>query len=87
MVPRNAVILGKISDLLASAATPGGSPQQRGLATAGMHHAQQHFDQRGLARPVGPQQPEDLAPPHFERDPGQSLDAAPPEQPVAVGLL
>ena len=70
--------LGEIAHVLARRARR--SAEQLGLAGGGLHHAAQDLERRGLARPVRPDEPEDLAHLHLEVDAAHRLGGA-----VALG--
>ena len=56
--------------------SPAGAPEDHGLAAGRAGQAEQQLDRGGLARPVGPEEPEDLAPADRHRQAGQR-DRAP----------
>ena len=70
--------LGEIADVLAC--LPCGAAEQLRVARGGFHHAAEDLERRGLARAVGPDEPEDLAPAHVQFDAAHRLDLA-----VALG--
>ncbi len=51
-----------------------GSPQDRAPSLGGAHHRHHDLDQRGLAGPIGSEQPEDLAVMNPHLDPTQGMD-------------
>src|ERR1700726_3602328 len=80
------MMLGEIADLAARGAVASRPPEHLGLARAFVHQAEQHFDQCGFARSVGPQESKDLAPVHAQANAREGLDLPPPKPTVPVSF-
>lgn len=61
--------LGQVADAGAGGRVAGGLAEQHHLAGVGPHQPEQHLDDGGLARAVGPEQPDDLAAADLQADP------------------
>jgi hypothetical protein len=73
-VAGEAVVFGQVADARQRRPVADG-PAQHGAADAGgPDERQQNLDEGGLARPVGPEQAEDLAGPHLQVHPAQRVD-------------